>query len=104
DGNRERIVTMLPSSANASFNFNGIITGIAQADLWLGLSFFFFQASSKEDKTLKRTVTYLYGQDDFRVSKKLTLNFGLRYELVPGFTERDGLLLTFKQCQKSQVS
>jgi hypothetical protein len=38
------------------------------------------------------------------VSQSLTLNLGLRYELVPGFTERDDLLATFKPGVKSVVS
>ena len=33
-----------------------------------------------------------YVQDDFKVSSKLTLNLGLRWDIVPGFYEKNGLV------------
>ncbi|MEP6703174.1 MAG: carboxypeptidase-like regulatory domain-containing protein [Acidobacteriota bacterium] len=36
----------------------------------------------------------MFVHDDFRVTSKLTLNLGLRYEFEPGYTEKEGRLVT----------
>lgn len=107
-----RLYTLYTSLAHGTFTFNGLATanfaignpGNPQADLLLGLPFLFLQAAGKEDKTLRQTAYYFFSQDDFRVSRRLTLNLGLRYELLPGFTERDHLLLTFIPGRQSVIS
>jgi hypothetical protein len=101
---RERVATLFTSLGHGSFTFNGLATGNPQADLVLGFPFLFLQAAGREDKSLKRTVYYAYFQDNYRVKRNLTLNLGLRYEWVPGFTEEDNLLLTFIPGKKSTIS
>ncbi len=38
---------------------------------------------------------FIYAQDDWKLSKTVTLNFGVRYELVTPFYERDNLLSNY---------
>ncbi|HUE81543.1 MAG TPA: TonB-dependent receptor [Pyrinomonadaceae bacterium] len=99
-----RLTSLFTSLGNASFTFNGLATGNALADFLLGFPFLYLQAAGKEDKALRQTAYYFYVQDDFRATKNLTLNLGLRYELSPGFTEQDNLLLTFIPGAQSVLS
>ncbi len=95
DIRNSRIFGLFPSLSFGSFQFNGTFTGSPLGDLVLGRAFVFSQVGGREDKKLSQTAAYLYFQDNFRVNRRLTLNLGLRYELVPGFTERDNLFATF---------
>ncbi len=82
--------------ASGSFNFtrgftqipNVAIGGNELASLLLGAA---DSGSSQLVTPLSVYVNYYggYAQDDFRLSQKLTLNFGLRYEYEQGLQERD---------------
>ena len=99
-----RIFGLFPSLAFGAFQFNGGVTGTPLGDLLLGRPFVFSQVGGRPDKKLSQTAAYFYIQDDLRVSRRLTLNLGLRYELVPGFKERDNLLATFVPGAQSVVA
>ncbi|CAN5687717.1 hypothetical protein BH20ACI3_BH20ACI3_08380 [soil metagenome] len=99
-----RVFGLFPSLSFGSFQFNGTISGSPLGDFLLGRPFVFSQVGGREDKKITQTAAYFYFQDDFRVNRKLTLNLGLRYELVPGFKERDNLLATFVPGVQSVVA
>ena len=75
-----------PESASGLFRFNGRFTGFDQADYVLGDMSSFQQGNGELEF---RRLHYLgfYGGDTFRVTPRLTLNFGLRWEPFMGLTD-----------------
>jgi hypothetical protein len=70
---------------NGTYTFNGQYTSNPFADYLLGIPSFAQVALRGEGKysyTLKQGEFSFYAQDDFKVNSQLTLNYGLRYELV----------------------
>ena len=66
-----------------NYTFNGSFTGNAVADLLLGYSNSYNELDL-EDRTHTRTSTgSFYFTDNWRVSNRLTLNLGARWEIVP---------------------
>lgn len=64
-----------------AFSFNGQFTGNAFADFLLGLLRTTGRAPGEPFSNTYTSQVGFYGQDDWKVSPKLTLNLGLRYEL-----------------------
>ncbi|CAN5665315.1 hypothetical protein BH18ACI5_BH18ACI5_03400 [soil metagenome] len=52
---------------------------------------------------LRQQMHFLYVQDDFRVSQKLTLNLGMRYELGTPQWEKDNFLTSFDPATNSLI-
>ncbi|MCC7343089.1 MAG: hypothetical protein IT170_18545, partial [Bryobacterales bacterium] len=79
-----------PSRAYGSVGFTGVFTGNGYGDFLLGVP---FSASRSASGFVKVTSTnndkFLFIQDDFRVSPRLTLTYGLRYESNPPFNSGD---------------
>jgi len=65
---------------NGEYYFNGIFTGYDMADMLLGIPWFWFGAPDIFDPQLRAWNFAPYVQDDWRVTRNLTLNLGLRYE------------------------
>jgi hypothetical protein len=73
------------------FSFTGEITGNSAADFMLG-----YAAQSQSPEGILpvqfRQHTYAwYVQDDWKATRKLTLNFGLRYDFVGTVDEKNGI-------------
>jgi hypothetical protein len=77
------------------FVFNGNVTGLSMADFFLGRIGNFDQGTG-EYKNFRATYLALFLQDDFKVSKRLTLNFGVRYEPTPPWHETKGRIESFR--------
>src|SRR4030095_6615255 len=77
-----------------AISFNGSVTGLPLADFLLG-RMFEFRESTPFRQDITQPYVGLYGQDTWRVSNKLTLNYGARWE--PWFPQNsnDGNFYSF---------
>ncbi|HEY7392937.1 MAG TPA: TonB-dependent receptor [Bryobacteraceae bacterium] len=98
-----RVDTFGADDEYGSLRFNGAFSGNAFADLLLGLpaTNLVFDLGPPIDQTSQHFATY--AQDEFRISKSLTLNFGLRWELQPPFTEAHGNIANFNPVNGGMV-
>ena len=91
------------SSVNqGTFGFNGSITGNAFADFLIGKPYT-MQQNSTYNRDVEEYSWYLYAQDNIRVSSRVSLNLGLRYELVPPFHNYWGVVNAYNPGEQSTV-
>ncbi|MDP2996257.1 MAG: TonB-dependent receptor, partial [Bryobacterales bacterium] len=62
--------------------FNGSFTNSTLADFMLGQASSFRQ-NNGQNRHFRSAGYYVFAQDDWRISRRVTLNLGLRYELSP---------------------
>jgi hypothetical protein len=79
---------------NGNLSFTGYATGNAGADFLIGTAAV-FQQEEPTITRLRQTLPSFYFQDDFRVSRRLTLNLGLRWDPFLGWASEDKALSTF---------
>ena len=84
------------TSVYGNYTFNGSLTGVAFADFMLGLP---YQSSRLVNPLLDRYSTQdviaPYVSDSFKVNDKLTLEFGLRWDITTVPTYKDGLMYNY---------
>ena len=79
-----------------SYQFNGtggstgMFTGVDFGDFLLGLPNNTFYDVVKQDNDGISGHYHFYGQDEWRVMPQLTLSYGVRYELHPGYYDKYG--------------
>jgi hypothetical protein len=98
--NIQHLEAITPLSFNdadnyGSYQFNtsgsaGIFTGVDFADFLLGLPNQSFYDVVKQDNDGISMHYHFYGQDEWRLSPRLTFSYGLRYELHPGYFDKYG--------------
>lgn len=85
----------LQTSPEGNFGFNGQFTGYDFADYLLGLGSSYSE-SALEDTRHWNSVTWgAYFQDDWRATRRLTLNLGVRWEGIPHTAEINGQMANF---------
>ena len=100
---RDQIRVSFINRPNGDFTFTGQYSGNAAADFLLGLSSQFRQGSGDPNLDGSSWTYALYGQDEYRVGARLTLNYGLRYEVNQPFAESQNHLAAFHPGQQSTV-
>lgn len=103
DMRREAMKIAFINRPNGDLLFNGSITGNAAADFLIG------RAAQTRVTTTQATqdglgwAYALYAQDEFRLSDRLTLNAGVRYELTIPMEEKSGAIVGFSTGVQSTV-
>jgi hypothetical protein len=86
-----------------SFIFQPTFTGNAFGDFLEGAPTTLNFAVSSPDVGGTATQYSLFAQDEYQVNSRLTLSYGLRWQLLPGFQEDGGNLANFDQRNNSIV-
>jgi Carboxypeptidase regulatory-like domain len=90
------VMFFVPSDDYGNFTFSpGLFSNYSFGDFLLGLPQQSFFAVTCPQINAGTTQYGVYGQDSFQVNSHLTVNFGLRWELLPPFTETIGDLASF---------
>jgi hypothetical protein len=85
-----------PSDDYGLFTFNqGTFTGSSLGDLLLGAPATTYFAVTGPRDNAGGAQTGIYGQDQWQVSDRLTVNLGLRWELLPPFVDKNGIQANF---------
>ena len=86
-----------------TFVFQPTFTGNSFGDFLEGAPTNLYFAVSSPDVGGTATQYSLFGQDEFQVTSRLTLSYGLRWQVLPGFQEDGGNLANFDQRNNSIV-
>lgn len=76
------------NASNGGFGFSGTETGIDFADMLIGAPDGFFQGAPA-GLNLRSFYLGAYGEDSWRATKNLTINYGVRWEVTPYWSDAD---------------
>lgn len=87
---------------NGSFSFNGSETGLDFADFLLGTPSSFTQGQANDFYNRNRYMA-AFAQDSWKARPNLTVNFGVRWDRIRPWLEKNNQLQTLVEGQQSQV-
>ena len=90
--------------ANGAFNFTNSPANDSFANFLMGRPSTFTQAGGDFYRGLRSWDLALYAQDEWRATRNLTVNYGLRYEINTPFSEIDNKLNAFAPGQQSEIN
>ena len=85
------------------FNYQSTYTGNTFGDFLIGAPTTSYFAVSSPDVGGTATQYSFFGQDEWQVNSRLTLSYGLRWQVLPAFVEDGGNLANFDQRNNSIV-
>jgi hypothetical protein len=103
DFQRSQVFLVFPNRPNGDFTFNGNYSGVVAADFLLGRAVQFRQGGGDPSKHFFATTNAFYVQDDFRVTRRLTINAGVRYEIGLPYYDKYGRMASWQVGMKSTV-
>ena len=83
-------------------SFSGQFSGIGASDFLLGDFSNYTQISGLSSR-LHQTLPSAYVQDDIKLTPRLTVNAGVRWDIVSGYHSEDGQLMTLQPGRQSTV-
>jgi hypothetical protein len=84
---RDQINALFGIASNGFFVFSTFPYSDGFASFLAGQPVFFLQGGGNPDRHIRGKALNLYGQDTYKISSRITANFGLRYELPLPDTE-----------------
>jgi len=87
---------------NGAFVFQGTETGADLADFLLGIASSYNQGDSQRFYNRNKYIG-LFAQDSWRIKPNLTLNYGLRWDVIPPWYEKYSQLQTLVLGEQSRV-
>ncbi len=103
EARRDGIGLLYINRPNGAFTFSNVFTGYALADFYLGLPQTFQQGSGDPAMSGNSWTYSGYAQDQFRLSSKLTITLGGRYEVNKPYTEAQGHLAALHPGHQSTI-
>ncbi len=85
------------------FNFQPTFTGNSFGDFLVGEPTTLYFAVSSPDVGGTATQYSFFAQDEFQLNSRLTLSYGLRWQVLPSFSEDGGNLANFDQNNNSII-
>ncbi len=85
----------LQTTPQGDFEFSGQYTGLPYADFLLGLTGSYSEAALKDLRQWNSVSWGVYVEDDWRATKRLTLNLGLRWDGMPHTAEINNQMANF---------
>jgi hypothetical protein len=82
---------LVPEGTYGSFNFNGSITGVGYADFLLGLPFSSTRLNPLTDRKQNAAEFGMFLTDTFKVGRRLTIDYGVRWDYFRSPVFDDGL-------------